>query len=1018
MGKLYYNNKQVNAKSMERLGIKAASFLLLLITLLPFGALKAQDTNLRRVTGKIMDISTGEPLPGANVVIKGTSTGAVTDFDGNYQIMASNRDILVYSFIGYSPEEEVVGTRSVIDVRMAPDFKSLSEVVIVGYGTVEQKDITGSVAKITSKDFNKGVMASPDRLLNGKVAGLQITDNGEPGGGMGIRLRGSSLNGETPLFVVDGVPLEPGGVTGGRNPLNFINPADVADITVLKDASAAAIYGSRGANGVIIITTKQGETGKPKFSYDAFYSLAVPIRQIDMLSPTQFRAAVNLKAPQALNFLGQENTNWMDEVTRVAQSMQHNFTASGGVKKTRYHASVSYLENQGVLRFTENKTLNLGLRVNQSLFDDRLKITAGTRTGFTNDLYGPNVIGTAARFDPTRPVRADGFEQWGGFYQQGVSPFDPLSPGNPVASQEQQVNTGQTFRSLNSANLIFKVPYVDGLTLNANLSYDYNRGTFNGMTPPNSKDAFQIGGVIREELNVRTSEVYEYFGNYKKKFGNHGIDIVGGYSYQNSRSEYDREVFRDLILGDDGNFTSLTELEPAFNRIDENRLISFFGRVNYDYKDKYLLTLSMRRDGSSRFGLNNRWGLFPAAAFAWRVLDEDFALPLSNVFSDLKVRAGWGVTGNQEIGNYLFNVYYRLSEETASYQFGDEFVQTLRPSGVDPDIKWEETISTNIGLDMGFWGGRVNTSIDLYDKRVNDLLFSVAVPAGSNLSDRVLTNIGRVRNYGVEMMTNVVVMSRSDLRWDISFNAAYNRNEILKLDNLTGEALADFIGYEVGGIQGDVGQQIQILRVGHPLFSFFHYQGRRDANGNLIVDENGDGVQRLIEIYEDQNGDGIINENDKIVGQQPAPVLLMGLTSNLSYKKWDVSFTLRSAMGNYVYNNTASALGFYQLITDRFNVNNPVLFNIHRSAFTTDFNERQLHHDFYVENASYLKLDNITFGYTFDNVRFRSLRVYTTVQNAFFLTGYSGVDPEIFNGIDNNLYPRATTFLVGLNANF
>jgi TonB-dependent starch-binding outer membrane protein SusC len=969
------------------------------------GAMPAMAQEIT-VSGKVTDADTGEPLPGATIQVKGTSRGTSTDFEGNYSISMNANGTLIITYIGFTRQEVVVGTRRTIDIALVPDLSSLSEVVVIGYGSIDKKDVTGVVTQIGERDFNKGVISSPDKLLNGKVAGLQITDNGEPGGGVGIRLRGVSFNGETPLFVVDGIPLEPGGVTGGRNPLNFINPADVLDITVLKDASAAAIYGSRGANGVIIITTKSGQAGKPQVTYDAFYSLSVPVRQIDVLSPELFRAAIALKAPQELPNLGTANTNWINEVTQPASSMQHNLSLSGGKNKTTYHGSVSYLQNDGVLRYTQNKNLNLGLKLNQKLLNDRLNVRFSTRTGFTKDLFGPNVIGAAASFDPTRPIRsgAPEFEQFGGYFQWE----DPLAVNNPVASQEQLNQRGETFRSLNNLEFEYKLPWVEGLRWVSNIGYDFNDGTYRGLAPANSKEGFIREGNFMEQFNTRHSWVFEHYANYKKQMGDHGLDLTAGYSYQDSRSEFDQ--LSGNGLDDENNPTE--NIEP-FNRIDENRLISFFARANYDLKGKYLFSASMRYDGSSRFGPANRWGLFPAVSAAWRVLDEDFAKSWNSLFTDLKIRASYGVTGNQEIGNYLYSTFYRYSEPNASYQFGDEYVLTLRPRGVDPNIKWEETVSANIGVDFGLIRGRLSGSIDVYDKQVNDLLFTIAVPAGSNLSDRVLTNIGRVSNRGVELVLNGVVIDKTDFNWDLSFNASYNKNKILKLDNLQGEALNDFPGYETGGISGDIGQTIQVLRVGYPINVFRTYVHKRNPDGSLVVDPNNDGIQSLLEMYEDINGDGIINENDKVPGKQPFPAWIMGLTSNMSYKKWDLSFTLRASLGNYVYNNTSSANGYFEKLTDR------TTQNIHTSAFETNFKERQLHSDFYVENASFLKLDNITLGYNFGKVKFTdNLRLYTTVQNAMTLTGYSGVEPELFNGIDNNLYPRSTTFIVGFNAKF
>ncbi|WP_320002631.1 SusC/RagA family TonB-linked outer membrane protein [Shiella aurantiaca] len=964
----------------------------------------------RQVRGTISDYSTGETLPGASVLVKGTTNGVTTDIDGKFALSIPDGATLVVSFIGYETEEIIVGSRSVIDIALMPDIQSLNEVVVVGYGSVEKKDVTGVVSKVDAKNFNKGVINAPDKLLDGKVAGLQITSNGDPGGGTSIRLRGVSINGEFPLIVIDGVPLDGGGggVAGGRNPLNFMNPSDVLDITVLKDASAAAIYGARGANGVIIITTKSGTTGKPRVSYDGGYSASILTRRPDFLDAAQYRAAINLKAPQELNDLGDANTDWIKEVTQVANTMQHNISLSGGFAntKTNYHASVNYLKNEGVMRFTENEKLNLSLKLNQKLFNDKLSITVNSKNGFTWDLFGPNVIGSASAFDPTRPVLDPDNTLRGGYFQWD----DALATPNPVATQELTDNQGNTFRNISNADLEYKVPFIDGLSLKANLAIDYNRGYYKGIAYPEAKESLANGGSGTTTDEVRFNQLYEYYGNYKKKVGVHNFDITAGYAWQNFTLERDSE-FGDSLRQVNGTW------QPTYNvRQDsfdlENRLISFFARLNYDYQGKYLLTASIRRDGSSKFGESNRWGLFPAVALGWRVLEEDFAEGLKSVFNELKVRGSYGITGNEQIGNYLYATYYRYSIAGASYQFGDEYVRTIRPTGVDPNIKWEETASLNIGIDAGFFAGRLNTSIEYYQKDVYDLLYNIAVPAGSNLSDRVTTNIGQVRNSGFELNLDAVAYDRTDFRWDLSYNVSYNKNEVIKLDNLEGENLRDFPGYPTGGISGDIGNTIQILRVGEPINAFYTYKHKRNADGSPVTDVNGDGIQSLLEMYEDINEDGTINENDLVVNEKPFPNFLMGLTSNMSYKNWDLAMTFKASLGNYVYNNVASANGYFERLTDR------VTNNIHQSAFETNFNRRNLFSDYYVENASFVRLDNISLGYNFQNVSFAKIRAYTTVQNVFTLTGYSGVDPEIFGGIDNNLYPRSITFTLGVNATF
>ena len=956
----------------------------------------AQD---RSVSGKITD-STGEPIPGATVVEKGTQNGVITDMDGNFKISIGDNATLVVSFVGYSNKEILVGNQSTISVELEEDIQQLAEVVVIGYGSVEKKDVTGTVAKVDEKEFNRGIIGSPDKLLTGKVAGLQIEAGGEPGGSSNIRLRGISINGQNPLFVVDGVPLSEGGVAGGRNPLNFINPADVENVTVLKDASAAAIYGSRGANGVIMITTKNGAKGKLKVSYDGFYSISKFTKQIDVLTPNQFRAAIYDKAPQEVDNLGDVNTNWVDEVLQIAQGQNHNLSASGATKSTNYFVSFNYLDNKGVMRNTRNQTTSISLKLKQKLFNDNLTIGINSKNGFTKDQFSPNVIGSALRFDPTRPVYDDSDPRFGGYYQWS----DALATSNPVASQDFNDQKGNTFRTLSNFELDYKLPFVDGLSFKVNIGYDRNDGEYHGTTSEYEKgQAVNNRGIyVRDETNVRTSLLSEYYANYNKMLDqiNSKIDVTGGYSWQNFNSEYTQlagnnatEINGKLVP------TDTTDTKPYSV---ENRLISFFGRASIDIADKYLLTASLRRDGSTRFGESNRWGWFPSAAVAWRILNEDFASGLTSVFSDLKLRIGYGVTGNQEIGDFNYATFYKYGEPTAAYQFGNEYVNTLRPKGVDPDIKWEETISTNFGIDAGMFNGRLNYSIEYYIKNVNGLLFRVAVPAGSNLSDQVLTNIGQVENKGFELTVNGVLYDREDFKWDLGLNFATNSNVVKKIDNNTDP---DFGGYNVTGISGDVGQTIQVLKAGEEAFAFKTYQQNYDANGVPVVGT-------LLEMYKDINSDGLINELDLVVGKSPNPKAIFGLTSNMSYKSFELSFTLRSNLGNYVYNNVSSSMGYFDLLTDR------VINNIHISAYETGFKTHQLHSDYYIENASFLKLDNITLGYNFNKVDFARIKAYITAQNLFTLSGYSGVEPEIFNGVDNNLYPRSTTVILGVNASF
>jgi iron complex outermembrane receptor protein len=963
------------------------------------------------VKGTVKDKSTGEPLVGVSVIIKGGAgsnaegiiKATATDIDGNFTLVVPSDATLVVSYIGYKTLEIKASDAGNLDIAIEQDTDVLDEVVVVGYGTADKRDVASSLAKVSSRDFNKGIVTGVDNLIEGKVAGLQITPSAEPGGGNTILLRGLSINGQSPLIVVDGIILDAGGggTVGGRNPLNFINPNDIESITVLKDAQATAIYGVRGANGVLQITTKNGKTGKPTITYDGSVAASFLTRRPDILDATEFRAVIRRRAPQELPNLGTANTDWIKEVTRIALSTQHNVAVSGGFKKTNYFASANYLYNEGVLRFTSHSRLNASFKVTQKLFKDNLNISLNSRLGLVNDELGPNVMGQAVSMDPTRPVRNSD----GTYFQWPII----LATDNPVAQQENTKADGRTQRSLTSLQLEYKIPFIKGLSLTANGGLDNSQGSFNGgQSKFATKNTIARGPNFIEESQVRQNLQFEYYATYKKSIKDHNFDIVGGYGWYDFKDQFNQ------YSGD-----SLVQVRPEFTA-QNSRLISFYTRANYNFKGKYLIGASLRRDGSSRFGEKNRWGYFPSISAGWRIIEENFAKGLRNVFHELKVRGSYGIIGNDQIGNYQFLTIYSPSTPTASYQFGDTYQPTIRPSGVDPNIKWEQTETTNLAIDMGFFNGRLNATVDFYRKNVNDLLFRIPPPAGTNLSDFVLTNIGKVRNEGVELLINAVPIDRTPLdkngfRWNTMFNISYNENVIIKLDNREGEFLRQFEGYRSGGISGDIGQTIQIRRVGLPIDAFYTYRHKRDANGNLVLDVDGDGLQTPIEMYVDQNGDGIINEKDLVANSRikPNPDFVSGLTSTMNYRKFDLSFTFKGHFGQYVYNNVASNFGHFQRLTD-LGVTN----NIHASANETTFKNRQLFSDYYVQEASFVKLNNITLGYTFDQLRFGTVRAYVTGQNLLFLTPYKGVDPELSNGIDNNIYPRAIIATFGVNVTF
>ncbi|MFT5800628.1 MAG: TonB-linked SusC/RagA family outer membrane protein, partial [Nonlabens sp.] len=913
-----------------------------IITALLFSLLFLSSLNLfAQATGKVTDAETGEELIGVNILVSGPNQiGAVSDISGNYTISAQKGDSLVFSYTGYSTQYFLLSDNKQVDIAMKVASELMDAVVVIGYGSVRKEDLTGVVSKIDVKKFNKGVNSSPENLLTGKVAGLQISSNGEPGGANRIRLRGGAgLDaGNSPLIVIDGVPVDNRGNASGRNPLNFINTADVESITVLKDASAAAIYGSRGANGVIIITTKSGQSGKLKISYNGNASISTFSGRPAMLSTANFRNAISAKAPQEFEFLGETDTDWVNEITDRATSTEHNLSLSGGTKSFRYLFSGGFQNNDGILKTSANRNTSIAANLTGKLLNDKLTISLKSKTGFSKDQFAPNVMGTALGFDPTRPV-LDPDSEYGGYFQWD----DALAANNPVSTLLSTDEHGTSTRSLNNLTLNYELPFLEGLSIKSSLSYDYTKGEKQIFRDPLLKDGgnFTSGGFLFNEELRNYSSLIETFGTYKRKSNRlaTSMTVTLGHSWQDVDRE-NRWIQGDTLKQTDNIWNYTTNIKQDSSLL-HNRLISFFGRAIFVTKDRYLLTLSLRRDGSSRFGDANKWGLFPAAAFGWRIMEEPFADGWDDKLSNLKLRVSWGITGNEGIPDYLFTTFYSYGTGDAAYQFGDEFVNTLRGIGVDPSIKWEETSSTNVGLDFGFADNRLSGAIDVYRKYTNDLLFRVAAGAFTNISDRIVTNIGEMENRGVELELNGVILDRTNWGWNLNFNTSYNKNEITKLDNSNSP---DFPGYETGGISGDVGQTIRVLKVGESVESFRTYRHIMQ-NGKPLPDNqdhNSDGVSDLLDIYEDINSDGIINENDLVITEKASPDFIFGLTSTTRYKKFDLAATFRASVGNYIYNNVASSTGYYQRLDDR------VTNNIHESAFVNDFTERQLKSDIYI----------------------------------------------------------------------
>ncbi|WP_461637194.1 SusC/RagA family TonB-linked outer membrane protein [Labilibaculum euxinus] len=989
--------------------------LLMLVMVFSFTMIHAQE---KVVTGLVTDANDGMGIPGVSVVVKGTTVGTTTDIDGNYTLTVNANATIIYSFVGYRSQEIVVGSQSQINVILSIETENLSEIVVIGYGTVKKEDKTGSVTSVSSKDFNKGNITSPQDLLVGKSSGVVITSaGGAPGSGSTIRIRGgSSLRASNdPLIIVDGMPIESvkNNVSGSANALSFINPNDIETFTVLKDASATAIYGARASNGVIIVTTKKGAKGKPmQISYSGSISVASAVDYIDVYSGDQLRkiALSNTSLYDPLNYdkLGTENTDWQKEIFRTAVSHDHNVAISGSYKELPYRVSLGYTDQTGILKNTDMQRYTGALNLNPTFLDDALKVNMNAKFMMTNNNFGDDgAIGSAISMDPTQPVY-DGNPASAGYYQwqnYGAN----LGTPNPVEQAMAVNNKSDVYRFVGNLKLNYTLPYVKGLQANLNLATDYTKSDGQNNRPTTSPSTLvpSAWGKLSDYTAKNKNNLLDFYLNYNKEFNeDHRLDVTGGYSWQHFEREgtdYTRSI-------EDADHPLQVDNESEFKT--ENFLISFFGRLNYAFKNKYLLTGTFRYDGSSKFysgpsaPKDKMWGFFPSAAFAWKIHEESFIKNIDQI-SNLKLRLGWGITGQQDITdeNYPAQAKYDISRGGYYYYINGRYIPTLRPGTYDPDIKWEETTTQNIGVDFGFLNNRINGSVDYYFRETTDMINEVTIPSGSNFSNTLITNVGSLENKGIEVSLNFVPVSTPDMSLNIGFNFSHNKNEVTKL-LLTDDP--NYIGVTEGsGMTGVT----QITRVGEAAHSFFVNKQIYDANGKPIEG-----------LYEDIAGNGgVINGDNanKYVYHSPTPEYTYGFSARFNYKQFDMSTSLRANIGNYVLNQVASGASYDQMQQIGYWKNMPS----HLSK--TNFVKRQFTSDYFVENASFLKMDNISAGYTFSKFAGQDInaRVSFTVQNVFTITKYSGLDPEVGekddrSGIDNNLYPRPRTFTLGVNLTF
>ena len=991
------------------------------------------------ITGQVKD-ATGEPVIGASVLINGTSNGTVTDLDGNFSVSVQPGATLTISYIGFQ-KQQVAATNGMVITLQEDQAQQMNEVVVIGYGAVKKSDLTGSVTALKPDSKNKGLVVNAQDMLAGKVAGVSVTsDGGTPGGGANIRIRGgSSLNASNnPLIVIDGVAMDQTGIKGVSNPLSLVNPQDIESFNVLKDASATAIYGSRGSNGVIIITTKKGRRGL-QVSYNGSFTVSRNSKNLDVLSADEYRSLIakkfgtdlytldsnGNKVPTAYSRLGSANTNWQNEIFRTALSHDHNVAVSGQIGDwLPYRVSAGYTNQQGIIKTSNFERFTGALTLSPSFLNDHLKVTLNAKGMWTKNRYADGeAIKAARQFDPTQPVYASGYDNFGGYYQwldDGTALNDSswpktyysLATKNPVSILNLKNDRAISRDFLGSADVDYKVHGFEDLRFHVTAGVDVAKGRQVTDVDPASPQAIYYGSYGWEsqlKRNMQLSAYAQYYHDFNDKAKNH-FDIMAGYEWahfwHNTNNAY--WSYYPTTNGDATLAGKQRNYAPYYYAT-ENYLVSFFGRANWSLMDgRYMVTATVRNDGSSRF--KEHWATFPSFAFAWRINEENLFKQI-DWLSDLKLRLSWGMTGQQEgIGDYNYFAIYEMNKGNESTYPIAGNGSLARPKAYDPNLKWETTTSYNVGLDWGILKQRLTGNIDWYYRKTTDLLNSATVPAGANFRNQVMSNIGSMYNMGVETSLHWLAVNAKDFNWTMDYNFTYNYN---KITNLNGGNDPDYF-VPTGGISAGTGGNIQAQHVGNAVNSFHVFQQAYDKNGKPL-----EGV------VVDRNGDGKITDADKYYYKAPAAPVTMGFASRFEYRNWDLGFALRASLGNYVYNDafasTSNMSNSEIYVKSKFLVNRPtdVVADNWLSTETTSIQT-----DYWVQNASFLKMDNVTLGYSFANLLKQGSwngitgRIYGTVNNVFCLTKYKGLDPEVFNGIDNNLYPRPISFILGLNLNF
>ena len=980
-------------------------FALLLAGVLSVASLSAQAQN-RTIKGCITDANNKEPLMGATITLDGGKTGAVTDLDGNYTLIvpAGTKQITV-SYIGYIAKT-VQLKGDVINITLDSNDRQLGEVVVVGYGTARKSDLTGSVATVSAKDFNKGSISSPEQLINGKVSGVQIMSNsGSASAGSTIRVRGgASLNASNdPLIVLDGVPLEHGGISGNSdNFLSMINPADIESMTVLKDASSTAIYGSRASNGVIIITTKKGQQGGVKVNFNTTNSIQTRTQMVEMLSRDQFVNVINqYGTDNQKSLLGDANTDWNDEVYRTAFGTDNNLSVSGSMGKwLPFRVSVGYFNQSGLVRKDNVERWTGNVVLTPSFFQDHLKLTINAKGTLNNNSFNNGgAVWAAATFNPTIPVYS-GNNSYGGFNEALDADGYPVNAGvrNPRGLVDLYDSKSKVSRFIGSMDVDYKVHFLPELKFHATVGADYAKGDGTIYVPGYAAQAFNkdeslSGSDYKYGPQKNENRLLTLYANYAKYFDElkSNVDLTAGYDYQYWKST------TPLYYTKSGAGTTLSTVKASDYR---HVMLSYYGRLNYSFDGKYLLTATVRRDASSRFSKDTRWGTFPSVALGWTLTEEPW-LKDNKVLSNFKLRASYGVTGQQEgIGNYNYLPVYTSSVTGAEALINGQYIKTYRPEAYVENLKWETTSSWNFGVDFGFLKGRLTGAVDFYTRKTKDLLASVPTAAGTNFSKTILTNVGNVDSKGVEVSLNATPIQTKDWEWNLSYNFTWQN---MKVKNLSLTKGGNQTNVKVG--PSIDAYQFQVLTEGYEPYMFYVYH-------QLYNRETGKPIEGA---YADLNKDGEINEADLYRYHSPAPKYIMGLSTSLRYKQLTLGMSFRANIGNYVYNGMAMNAGAWETVS----YNNSQLNNLNASFLKTGFKTRQYLSDYYVENASFLKLDNLSLSYNVGKIsKWASLTVSAMVQNVFTITGYSGADPEVPNGMDNSFYPRPRTYSLSLGLQF